>query len=81
MVDQSQPILSKFKLGSLELPNRIVLAALTRTRADPKTGVPSDLMVEYYSSRASAALLLTESAPIAAEANAYPGAGCIYTDE
>lgn len=47
-------------MGDVELPNRIVMAALTRTRANPADGVPTDLHVEYYSARASAGFILTE---------------------
>ena len=41
-------------LGALTLPNRIILAPLTRSRAYPETRVPSDLAVTYYTQRASA---------------------------
>ena len=42
------------KVGALNLPNRIVMAPLTRSRAHPDTRVPSDLAVDYYSQRAGA---------------------------
>lgn len=63
MVD-SHPILTPFKLGDLELPNRAVVAATTRTRADPVGGLANDLHVEYYAARASAGLILSEVAAI-----------------
>jgi len=47
-------------LGSLVLPNRILMAPLTRCRADVEH-VPTDLMVEYYAQRASAGLIVTEA--------------------
>lgn len=77
MVD-SQPLLTPFKLGSLNLPNRVVMAALTRVRCDPKTGVPNDLLLEYYSARASAGLIFTEASSVSPEGNAFPGAGNLY---
>ncbi len=40
------------KLGALTLPNRIIMAPLTRSRATPDTRVPTDLMAEYYVQRA-----------------------------
>lgn len=46
-------------LAGLELPNRIVMSAMTRTRASDD-GVPTDLMREYYVQRASAGLIVTE---------------------
>lgn len=47
------------KIGSLELPNRIVMSPMTRIRAD-EFCVPSERMVRYYSQRASAGLIITE---------------------
>jgi N-ethylmaleimide reductase len=58
-------------LGSIALPNRIVMSALTRCRADADH-VPTDLMVEYYSQRASAGLILAE-ATMAMEGNSAFG--------
>src|SRR5436853_407314 len=74
-------LFTPFKIGGLTLPNRVVHAALTRCRTSPATGVPNDAFVEYYSSRASAGLIMTESVSVSMEANAYPGSGCLYTDE
>ncbi len=51
----SQPL----SLGELELANRIVMAPMTRNRADPD-GTPNALMTEYYAQRASAGLIVTE---------------------
>lgn len=53
---------------------------MTRCRANPEDGVPSDLHVEYYSSRASSAFMFTESVPISKEGNGLPGAACLYND-
>lgn len=47
-------------LGLLALPNRIVMSALTRCRADADH-VPTGLMLEYYTQRASAGMILTEA--------------------
>ena len=51
-------LLSPYKLGGLELPNRIVMAPMTRCRAIG--GVPNELMRGYYAQRASAGLIITE---------------------
>jgi len=59
-------------LGSLTLPNRIVMAPLTRCRADA-AHVPTDLMVDYYAQRASAGLIVAE-ATMAIEGNSAFGA-------
>ncbi len=58
-------LFSSFRLGSMDLPNRIVMAPMTRSRATTDH-VPNALMAEYYASRASGGLLITEgTAPTA----------------
>lgn len=69
------------KIGSLELKNRVIMAAMTRMRTDPKTGIPNELMAEYYSQRANAGLILTECAAVSQRGEGFPGAGNIYTKE
>lgn len=64
-------LFSPLTLGSLTLPNRIVMAPLTRCRADVEH-VPTDLMVDYYSQRASAGLIIAE-ATMAMEGNSAFG--------
>lgn len=51
------------QLGELTLPNRIIMAPLTRQRAG-SVRVPNDLMCEYYVQRASAGLILTEATSV-----------------
>jgi N-ethylmaleimide reductase len=76
------PLLESTKFGPYTLKNKVVMAAMTRTRADPKDGVPTDLFVQYYSERAAdAGLVLTEASCTSQKANSFPGCGCIYTDE
>jgi N-ethylmaleimide reductase len=58
-------------LGALALPNRIVMAPLTRCRADADH-VPTDMMAEYYAQRASAGLIIAE-ATMAIEGNSAFG--------
>ncbi|MGD0340301.1 MAG: alkene reductase [Bacteroidales bacterium] len=51
-------LFSKYRIGSMSLQNRIVMAPMTRSRA---TGnIPNDLMAEYYGQRSSAGLIITE---------------------
>ncbi len=52
-------LFSPLTLGDFSLSNRIVMAPMTRSRADAQ-GVPSPLAAEYYASRADAGLLITE---------------------
>ncbi|MBL8076243.1 MAG: alkene reductase, partial [Nitrospira sp.] len=52
-------LFTPLQVGELLLPNRIVMAPLTRVRAG-STHVPNDMMVDYYSQRASSGLIMTE---------------------
>ena len=56
-------IFDPIKLGDLELSNRIIMAPLTRCRAD-EGRVPNALMAEYYVQRASAGLILSEATSV-----------------
>jgi N-ethylmaleimide reductase len=74
-------LLSPVKVGPLELSHRVVLAPMTRLRADPDDS-PSAMMVEYYRQRSSdGGLLITESAHPSYDSRGYTGAPGIYTDE
>ncbi|MEU3020482.1 alkene reductase, partial [Nocardiopsis sp. NPDC007018] len=55
----TQPLLDTYRLGRLHLPNRVVMAPMTRLRAD-RDGVPGDLMADYYAQRAGAGLIVSE---------------------
>lgn len=69
-----------FQLHDLTLPNRIVLAPMTRSRAGTAR-LPNALMAEYYAQRSSAALLVTEATTISEEANGWNESPGVYTDE
>ena len=68
-----------FQLGELTLANRMVMAPMTRNRAD-RNGVVSAPMATHYQQRATAGLLITESTTVSAEAVGYPFTPGIYTD-
>lgn len=68
------------KIGALELPNRFVMAPLTRCRADDNR-VPTDLMAEYYAQRASAGLILSEATSVDPMGVGYPNTPGIWSDE
>ena len=72
-------LLSPFDLGPLALPNRIVLAPLTRSR-HPRQ-VPTALAPTYYAQRASAGLLIAEATQISGRGQGYPDTPGIYTEE
>ena len=75
----SADLFEPFQLGDLTLANRIVMAPMTRNRAD-ENGIVSPMMATYYQQRASAGLVVTESAPVSPEAVGYPYTPGIYTD-
>ncbi|EAR92637.2 FAD/FMN-binding family oxidoreductase (macronuclear) [Tetrahymena thermophila SB210] len=75
------PYFESSSLGSIKTKNRIIMAGMSRLRADPKTNIPNDLMAEYYSQRASFGAIITESSAISSNSNAFPGSGNIYTLE
>ena len=58
--EMPQPLLQPRRLGDLLLPNRIVMAPLTRGRASNSGHVPNNLMREYYEQRAKAGLIISE---------------------
>jgi 2,4-dienoyl-CoA reductase-like NADH-dependent reductase (Old Yellow Enzyme family) len=51
------------QVGDLLLPNRVIMAPLTRLRGTPDH-VPTPIMAEYYTQRASAGLILSEGIPV-----------------
>lgn len=71
---------SPLRLGALTLPNRIIMAPLTRCRAGAGR-VPTDLMREYYVQRASAGLILTEATSVDPMGVGYPDTPGIWSDE
>jgi 2,4-dienoyl-CoA reductase-like NADH-dependent reductase (Old Yellow Enzyme family) len=66
-------------LGSIQLPNRIVMAPLTRARAGRET-MPNHMMAEYYAQRASAGLIISEATGISREGLGWPGAPGLWTN-
>jgi len=68
------------QLGVLNLPNRLVMAPLTRMRAAPG-GMATSLMAEYYGQRASAGLIVTEGTAVSSQAHGYPASPGVYTPE
>jgi N-ethylmaleimide reductase len=69
-----------YKLGSIELSNRIVMAPLTRNRAIAGL-VPNPLSIEYYGQRASAGLLISEATQISQQGQGYQDTPGIYSKE
>jgi N-ethylmaleimide reductase len=76
----TQVLLRPLQLGALKLPNRLVMAPLTRMRAAPG-GLATALMAEYYRQRATAGVIITEGTAISTQAHGYPSSPGIYTPE
>lgn len=67
-------------IGGLELKNRIVMAPMTRSRANDE-GIQPEIAVQYYVQRASAGLLITEAVNVSPMAKGYLRTPGIYTPE
>jgi 2,4-dienoyl-CoA reductase-like NADH-dependent reductase (Old Yellow Enzyme family) len=68
-------------IGDLQLPNRIIMAPLTRARAIGGARVPNALMAQYYVQRASAGLILSEATSVTAQGVGYADTPGIWSDE
>ena len=68
------------RVGALTLPNRIIMAPLTRCRASAGR-VPNDLMKEYYVQRASAGLILSEATAVDPMGVGYADTPGIWTED
>jgi len=68
------------RVGDLTLPNRIIMAPLTRSRAGDSR-IPNPLMAEYYSQRASAGLILSEATVVSPMGIGYAGTPGIWSPE
>ena len=68
------------RLGNLELPNRIVMAPMTRCRAGQPGDVPTAMMAEYYGQRASAGLIVSEGTPVSPTAPGYLWTPGLYSE-
>jgi N-ethylmaleimide reductase len=69
-----------FRLGDLELPNRLVMAPMTRSRAYVD-GIPSSLTALYYAQRASAGLIVSEGVQPSPAGKGYMDTPGLHTDE
>ena len=72
-------IFSPLQLGDLMLPNRIVMAPMTRLRAENTR--PTAIMSEYYRQRASAGLIVTEGIAVSPMGIGYAGVPGLWTEE
>lgn len=74
-----ETLFSPYELGNITLQNRIVMAPMTRSRAIGN--IPNDLMVDYYGSRASAGLIISEGVAPSPDGLGYARIPGIFSDE
>ena len=77
----TQPLFTSYRMGDLVLPNRIVMAPLTRMRANPDDHLPTALQTEYYVQRATAGLIVTEGVAISPEGFGWANTAGIWTKD
>lgn len=73
-------LFNPIRVGSLELPNRIVMAPLGRARNEPASREALARSVTYYVQRASAGLIISEATHVSATTVSRLGTGAIHTD-
>ena len=78
-IEVTMPLFSKFDLSGLPLPNRIVMAPMTRSRAQAECA--DELTAAYYRQRVTAGLIISEGVPISSEAVGYAFLPGISTEE
>lgn len=81
MPDIQDPLFKNYSMGGLDLPNRIVMPPMTRSRASQPGDVPNELMAEYYAQRASAGLIISEGTWISPLGKGYAWTPGIHTAE
>jgi len=72
-------LFSPVKVDSLDLPNRVVMSAMTRSRA-PRDGLATDLTADYFTQRSAAGLLITGSISVSREGTGFLWTEGMYTD-
>jgi N-ethylmaleimide reductase len=76
----TEPLFTSYRMGDLDLSNRIVMAPLTRMRARSEDKVPTALQAEYYAQRATAGLIVTEGVAISPEGFGWADTAGLWSD-
>ncbi len=76
----TEPIFTPHRMGDLPLPNRIIMAPLTRMRARPEDHVPTALQAEYYAQRATAGLMVAEATAISPDGFGWANTPGLWTE-
>jgi N-ethylmaleimide reductase len=79
---QHNKLFTPVQIGPITLKHRVVMAPLTRSRSQQPGDIPGDLMLEYYTQRASdGGFIISEATPVSITARGWLGAPGLYTDE
>jgi len=81
MTEARDVLFEPFTLGDLQLPNRVIMAPLTRSRAKQPGDIPWELNAAYYAQRASAGLIIAEATQVSPQGKGYAFTPGIYSDE
>ena len=80
-MEKNQPLLASYQMGDLTLKNRIIMAPMTRNRANNPENSPTDLHATYYQQRVSAGLIITEGSQVSPRAVGYINTPGIHSQE
>jgi len=78
---ERQPLLTPLVMGPFRLRNRIVMAPMTRNRAENEGRIPIDIMAAYYAQRASAGLIISEGSQVSPQGVGYLNTPGIHSKE
>ncbi|NPT53607.1 alkene reductase [Paraburkholderia elongata] len=79
MTSTASPLFTRTVVSRLQLPHRVVMAPMTRSRSTQPGDVPNAMMARYYAQRASAALIVTEATQISPQGKGYSFTPGIYS--
>lgn len=77
----TDPLFTPYQLGDNTLPNRIVMAPMTRARTTQPGDIPNEMMAAYYAQRASTGLIISEATQISPQGKGYSFTPGIFTPE
>ena len=80
MSEETDVLFRPFTLGDLPLPNRIIMAPLTRSRSQQPGDIPWDLNAQYYAQRAGAGLIIAEATQVSPQGKGYAFTPGIHSD-
>lgn len=75
------PLFQPLRVGSIDAPNRIFMAPLTRSRSTMPGNVPNEIMADYYAQRAGSGLIIAEATPVSPRGHGYYATPGVHTDE